>query len=390
MRPTYRRSARSARAGAGGAASRPRRGIALVVALLAIVTIGALIAGAVFASTEEFRVGRTALYEPQAMALAEKGLNESLARLRQSPQVLAANGDTARVPLAGAPANNFARLTRLTQRTYWLESQGTAGTALETRTVRRTGMALRYVTPQINFLAALTTNGETKIGGSSIINGNDQAPPNWTCPPSVAAKPGIVNASAANITTSGTAVVISGSPAIKIDAAASDTSTYFNYGEEANWKSLTAMANVRLPSSYNVKPEPSIVGGVCVAGLGNWGEPLRATPATACETRFPIIYSPGDLDLQGGRGQGILLVEGELKVSGGFQFYGPVIVRGRLTTQGTGGHFNGGVMAANVNLEQNVVLGDAVISYSKCAIDQALSMAGVQRPVARRAWARIY
>ncbi len=64
----------------------------------------------------------------------------------------------------------------------------------------------------------------------------------------------------------------------------------------------------------------------------NWGEPTLATDP--CFNYFPIIYHYGNLKLQGGRGQGILLVEGDLTATGGMVFYGPVFVTGTLSTSG--------------------------------------------------------
>src|SRR5205814_7090438 len=96
---------------------------------------------------------------------------------------------------------------------------------------------------------------------------------------------------------------------------------------------------------------PVISGTTCVtSNSSNWGDPL--TPATPCASYFPIIrfqgVSTAVTKLTGGFGQGILIVDGDLEVSGGFQFFGPVIVRGHFKTTGTGGHFNGGVIAADV------------------------------------------
>jgi hypothetical protein len=90
-----------------------------------------------------------------------------------------------------------------------------------------------------------------------------------------------------------------------------------------------------------------------------------------------------------GYGQGIMLVEGDLAVQGGFTFYGPVIVRGELKTAGTGGHFNGGVIAANVNLGTTTVLGNALVQFSSCAVERAiLNSASLTRalPLAQRSW----
>jgi hypothetical protein len=83
-------------------------------------------------------------------------------------------------------------------------------------------------------------------------------------------------------------------------------------------------------------------------------------------------------------------VNGDLNVSGGFRFFGPVIVRGNLKTTGTGGHFNGGVMAANVDLEQNTVLGNAVVRFSSCAVVKALSGSSPPMVARERSWVDLY
>jgi len=80
----------------------------------------------------------------------------------------------------------------------------------------------------------------------------------------------------------------------------------------------------------------------------------------------------------------VLVVDGDLDVQGGFEFYGPVIVKGRLSTQGTGGHFNGGLIAANINLDQNDVLGNAVIAV------RALQNTAAAAPLRSRSWANLY
>jgi hypothetical protein len=89
-------------------------------------------------------------------------------------------------------------------------------------------------------------------------------------------------------------------------------------------------------------------------------------------------------------GQGVLLVDGDLLVDGGFQWYGPVVARGHVSTQGTGGHFNGAVMAADVDLELNSVLGNALVTYSSCAITEALIGAGIPRRLKQRSWSEMY
>ncbi len=116
---------------------------------------------------------------------------------------------------------------------------------------------------------------------------------------------------------------------------------------------------------------PSYIGGSeCnIADPMNWGEPLNES--ALCGDYFPIIHVTGDVHITGIRGQGILLVDGDMRVQGGFQFNGIVIVKGTLQTTGTGAHFNGGVVVMNENNEENDIRGNATINYSSCAIEKA-------------------
>src|SRR5688572_23861770 len=58
--------------------STPRRGIALVTAILGILVIGALVSGIFFASNQNYRAGRNALYQERALTAAEFGQNAVL------------------------------------------------------------------------------------------------------------------------------------------------------------------------------------------------------------------------------------------------------------------------------------------------------------------------
>ncbi len=90
------------------------------------------------------------------------------------------------------------------------------------------------------------------------------------------------------------------------------------------------------------------------------------------------------------QGQGIVVIEGNLRVQGGFEFYGIILVRGTLETAGTGGHFNGAVLAANVSLDDNVALGDALVNYSSCAVARALRAGTMGAPIRSRGWMQAF
>src|SRR5438046_10547507 len=101
---------------------------------------------------------------------------------------------------------------------------------------------------------------------------------------------------------------------------------------------------------------PIAVGPVCQASVApaNWGDPNRATPAGACETYFPTIHVLGDLRVNTGSGQGVLLVDGDFTVAGNFAFTGVVIARGGLKMTGTGNKIVSAVRPASVGVPHHV------------------------------------
>lgn len=379
---------------------RARRGFAMALTLGAVVLIGLLIAGVFFVSGQQTTNSRNATVQEQAFRVAEAGLAQSIsewdrAKVEEYPDA----GDTwewvptTAVPLpAGMPGMTApsVRVTRLNASLYQVVSEATVGQGDNVAATRRVSQLVRMMTPTFNVLGALTVRGSTKIGGSSEINGYDQNPSGWSCAATSDPMPGIAisDPSLINITGCTSVDCVSGEPKIEANPAASHDSTYFTFGD-LEWADLVKMATIKMTA--DVKPEPAYNVGLpatCnTTPQSNWGDVNRFLPKGACESYFPIIYYPGTAKLTGGSGQGILLVEGDLEVQGGFTFFGPVIVRGRLRTAGTGGHFNGAVMAANVELQQNVVLGDAIVNYSSCAIETALRGTGVAVPVRHRAWA---
>jgi hypothetical protein len=157
---------------------------------------------------------------------------------------------------------------------------------------------------------------------------------------------------------------------------------------DARLSGLRSLATKVVPGG-TLQVFPAVNGAVCDRSpAGNWGSPLL--PAGPCGNYLPVIWADGDLTIDGGQGQGILLVDGDLRVQGGFSFYGPVIVSGTLSTTGLGGRFVGGVVAANVNLEQSTLLGDAAITYSSCTVSRSLQASARGALLRERSWVNLY
>lgn len=377
-----------------------RKGIAIVAALGGIVVIGALIAGVFFVSTQESQISGGTLVHERAFRAAELGLNTTLANWDAPAMYALPIGTMSTMTYAGNGWVDTVVVTRLTDRAYSMLSSATAGTGRLARSRKKTLLSVRLTSPDFNFLGALTLRGGLQIGGSSLVSGNNENPSGWSgCPASMDSLAAVAIADSTLVKysacTSGNCM--EGDPKILQDPTANDTTTYFKFGDE-DWKSLTASANkVISGNSTYTGIGPVVTGGACAKSQTlNWGAPVHTSPANACENYFPIIYakanSSGVLKLSGGKGQGILLVDGDLEISGGFEFFGPVIVRGRIKATGTsgGGKLNGAVMAANVELDDNQVLGDATINYSSCAVAKAIQGSASPRRMVQRAWTEVH
>jgi hypothetical protein len=250
---------------------------------------------------------------------------------------------------------------------------------------------VRLDIPNIAINAAITTRTGLTVSGSSDVNGVDSVPATWggQCPPPGPSAPGIRDSSG-NVNTSGAcsgASCISGSPQILTDPTVT-SSTFTNYGN-TNFNQLAARANLTLSGTMNgIAPVTTGSPARCnTAVTSNWGDALN--PSGPCGNYWPIIYAPGDLTVNGGQGQGILLVAGDLTLAGGVEFYGPVIALGTVRSTGTGGHIFGGIMAGNANLGTVLVSGNSVVNYSTCAIARALRGISVATPLGERSWAQL-
>jgi len=362
------------------------RGIALPMAIFALVIVGALVAGSFFVGMQEQQVGRNTVKLQQAFASAEYGAQLTVANWSTDVYNALAVGGTTTIggSLSGQQGWYRGQVTRLNQQLFLVRSEGFS---TDSATRQQVGMLVRLRPIEINIKSALETQGSTKIGGSSQIDGHDTEPSGWSgCPSLEPPLPGIRINDASEISTSGCSDLscVDGDPKVEEDTTITD-STLTTFGD-ADFDDLKALAGIVITGG-NYKIQPVTSGGTCSKVVTNWGSPLD--PDGPCGNYFAVVWVEGDITINGVQGQGILVVNGNLRVQGGFEFYGPVIVRKSLSTTGTGGHFNGGVVAANVDLEQNTVLGDAVVNFSNCALIRALSASASGALLRDRSWVNL-
>ena len=101
-----------------------------------------------------------------------------------------------------------------------------------------------------------------------------------------------------------------------------------------------------------------------------------------------VTHILGDVELGGGDGSGVLLVDGNLAIRGPLTFRGVVLVRGVLDVTGSGltsSHLYGSVVTFMG------VTGDSTvrISYSKTIVDNVLCRFGTPQKLKRMSWTRL-
>ena len=378
------------------------RGVALAVAVFALVVIGALVAGIFFAGRVEQQSGRNTFYAAQAAEAADAGLSEAIgAQTATSLQAIAID-PTATTPLTqvsvggNAHVTSARTITRLSDYIFLVRSTGTVTNATGGQLASRgIGQLMRLVEADMDVLAGLTALGDITISGGAQVSGEDDIPPTW----STFASQGKIKCPAlddvAGVRYNGGTLKMSGNGKTGGDPAEFEDPTLNATDMKSDFDKLKGLATLTLTNGNPAATAPAYTGNPARCDQKvetNWGEPLLDTDP--CFNYFPIVYYYGNLKLQGGRGQGILLVEGDLTASGGMVFYGPVFVTGTLSTTGNsnqGAKFYGGVIAGNVALDDVTKLaGGALVNYSSCAVRRALQNTAVPTAFAERGWVQLY
>jgi hypothetical protein len=365
------------------------RGFALAVSVFALVIIAALITGVFFAARQEMKIGEGSLAAQRAFSAADAGISNAIANWNMNWNQLATNASaTFNGSLPGGTGTWNGTVQRLNNQLFFVQVTGADRNNLATRTL---GALSRLLIVNMTFRAAVTTRDSMRIGGSTFIDGVDTNPPGWSCPSVDDTLPGIATPDASDIIVSGCPGLncVRGDPKILSDPTINDE-TFLQFGD-VSWDDLVAMATKVYPGGYGPASDFAPVGTATTCNtsvMDNWGDPKVPPTVPGCTNYFPIIYVNGDFKATGGYGQGILIVNGDMDIQGGWEFFGPVIARGQVSTQGTGGHFNGGLLAANISL--NTFLGNAIVTYSSCALFRALQANTPGRWLRQRSWVDLF
>jgi hypothetical protein len=374
------------------------RGMALGTVVISLMVIGALVAGALMIGVQEQRMGESTRWMTKSLGVTEGGVNEVLNSWNPG-----ANNNAALFPAAGTAVATTpsplgkgvygGTISRLTNQIYLLDITGRdsatfAGTLRGDGARQRVGLLTRVLPLPVDIQAAMTIGAPVNFGGGNVfVQGTDHTPAGWAgCSAPGADVAGVRAKNAGDASNSNGQMT--GTPPVLITPTM-DSTTFMQYGT-TNYNQLAAAASITLaPGTYS--PAPVVTAGVCTNSTLNWGSPLA--PAGACGNRFPIIHITnfnGTTTLSGGNGQGILLIDGNLTVSGAFTFYGLIIVRGKLTTTAGGSPtIYGSIMVQSINLATTAFAGSANIYYSACALQRTREAVGTPNMLRSRGWTEL-
>ena len=311
-----------------------RRGVALVAALGLMALLGILIVGALASSI----AARRATWLSQSDAVLSASADDALGgALEQWQEFLLAD-----LPLgaartfevgaaAGAPLRASVVVTRLPHDVLWMvadaESRGLD------RGRRRFGLVARFAVPGAAPPAGIVARGNVDLSGAvrmSIDSGGDA---------DCAAPRGVADV----LVAPGSTWTADDSARVSIDARALDSSTYYLASRQLAW--LARAVGVR--------------------------------------------HVTGDTTIAGGSYQGILLVDGALRVTKPFTMTGVVIAQGPIEASDSL-FLTGAALSFAPSPQTSIALAGGAIHYAPCVIARLLRHASPPRPVRERSWSEIF
>jgi hypothetical protein len=341
-----------------------RRGATLPLGIIVLAVMSVAVAITYARITAERHTSGDLKAQLGAFAVAQTGLSRYLAALNGKP---GATHDTTMTDLLGGTAQISLRMLRESTTTllpavYVITSRGSYTAAkrynsLTPSAQRTVATYALWVPAPFDLNAGFTSlSGITKNGGSGALSGVDNC----------GAAPAIPGVAVPNGTYTGDASIIDGNP----DNAPVGMGTGGPGGTAKDevtidWASI--VAGTKLPPAFVYPAWPT------AAQMANW----------------PITKVTGDLTLPSD-GKGILIVTGNLTVSGGLQWEGLVLVGGTITSNGNNTVYGATVSGLNVKLgvavpPSTIANGNKLYQYDSCALSRALGKIGsIQR--VRNGW----
>jgi hypothetical protein len=399
-----------------------RRGFTLMLSLFALVVLGAALSAS-FLAVRFDRSGSTrSTWAAEAQNAAESGLARTYATWDATVHNALPVWTTA-TPTEWSSGNQTLQagkllhssvVRRLNEELFQVTSTGWRQGGSRRMAQLSVVQFFRLAKPSIDANAAVTVSEPVTFNGNSFeVSGFNANPPQWGVGECSALDTDNTDGSSDDVvgvrSAAGTGVNpaqdddnVFGYPIRDVSNDPSITSATFNDFLDYTFATLGSQPGVKvLPntSTYTgVGPVLDVSTGTCdKTVLLNFGEPFRSPTTgvvTQCTGYFPVVRGTGSQTkfAAGSRGQGILLIEGDLELVGGFEWVGVIIVRNEIKISGTGNKIYGALLAegASVDTDNGSVGGNVEIHYSNCAIEKAVFGAALARPLGQRSWSQAY
>lgn len=375
------------------AISVPRRGMAVMMALVSLLLIAGGVSALMHATLGEQRRGAFAFRRLQVEGAADAGAYTVARDWSPGARDTLPIGSTlvTRHHLAGADVDVTSH--RLAPWLWLTHSQAVAidGGGI-TRAARGVTVLWRLMRPDPPTSAALTASDSVRMAAGSLIVGTDSsslAIGSCPTPANVAgvALPDTTVLCVSGLCGRGGVGSVLGAPPLQLNPVAQDSNTYQQPGQ-FSWAQLVALADIQLATGSVLSPAPVVVGAACDRlSPSNWGDPIGGG---VCADYAPTIHVAGDVEMVGGVGQGILLVDGDFIMSNGARFFGLVIARDDIVMRNSGGTIEGSALAGDRRRgpADHTDLGtNGRVQYASCTLDRALRLSGRLWPVPGRSWA---
>jgi hypothetical protein len=330
--------------------SRPTQGAALLTVVLITLALFAVGHGLLAIALAELSASRAGARHLEARTAAGSAIH----RVLKAPGAawvdsVAARGDREVGVWSVGGAQAAARAWRLSPETWWLEGRGSVGVA--TNRTARLVWALDPLTRVLALDAVMSVAVGAPISIEGIVDAGVMASIEspllpGDCDPWL----GDFVAHYGAHPLAATGVMAAGDTAPRLGSL--------------DLEDLLATATIRLTGSGT--PTPADAGGACTeAEPWSWGDPEhRWRP---CGDQLVLRGAVGDLVMQGGSGQGVLVVDGNLIVGSGARFYGLALVRGALRVEGGARLVGMAVAAGGAHVEPG-----SQVKGSACWVARAL------------------
>ncbi len=361
-------------------------GFALAAVIFVLVLLGVLAVTSFITTGDERRASHGMRESAKAFYAAEAGVNLVLAEwdLLQYDTLFAGPGSTVDLgwrTLSENGATHHAVMRRVDNggsATYALSVEGRGAGA------QRVINLLFTMQSGLNITAAIRggVTGGTDVEDPPGVSGLDVNPGAWGAECAGTALddvPGLEWGS-----TPGSNSNLQGDPPFVVDPTINNDSL-FTFGD-LTFDSLAVLANITLTGDPD-QIRPQVFAGSCDTSVEwNWGAPENG-PGHPCYDYLPIIHSANDLRIRNGVsvGQGLLLVDGDLRIEDSFRFYGIIMVRGDIRFEDTGVQITGGV----ITREMDRVRDGAGVQYSSCVTDRILASLGLGGDRTRLSWSEV-